>query len=199
MGKLLNYFRYENFLDWDVSLKLLEYCIENEINFNDSTVNKNGSNKVDKVDRRSLIFRDLGKFREIFLNRLSDFLPDIFSKLEMSPFEPKEYELEIAVHGDGAFFKEHIDTLTGKQEREKARGVSIVYYFFGEPRKFEGGELRLIPVKFIPGDDNAVSLPPVNNSLVVFPSFGPHEVLPVNAPNLSFQDWRFTINCWLYK
>jgi len=113
----------------------------------------------------------------------------------------KEYRKSFVFRdlGDGAFFKEHIDTLTGKLDNDKARTISIVYYFFSEPKQFEGGELQINPVEFMEGDDEPVILAPINNSLIVFPSFSPHEVLPIKLRDPEFKSWRFTVNCWLYK
>jgi len=199
MGKLLNYHRFENFLKPDLAQDLLHYCIRNRDYFKEATVNKGAMNIISKDYRSSLVYRDLGEFKDQITASVTEVVPEIFDKLQISPFTIKAFETEIAAHGNGAFFKEHIDTLTGKVDREKARAISVVYYFFSEPKQFEGGELRLIPVEFISGDDKAIALTPLHNSLLVFPSFAPHEVLPIRCPNVEFSGWRFTVNCWIYK
>ncbi|CAG4995110.1 hypothetical protein DYBT9275_01551 [Dyadobacter sp. CECT 9275] len=199
MPKLLNYHRYENFLDAETAQKLLEYCISQEDAFRDATVNDGVVTKVSIEYRKSMVLKDLGEFKDIMIRRVAEFLPDIFKKLEIVPFDIKTHELEMAAHGDGAFFREHIDTLTGDQEKTNARTLSLVYYFHKEPKQFEGGELSLIPFDFFPGDDKPVALAPLHNSLLVFPSFAPHEVLPVKCPDVPFPGWRFTINYWIYK
>ena len=199
MGKLLNYHRFENFLEPVLAQGLLEYSTRNYSNFKEATVHKGAMNVINKEYRRSLVYRDLGEFKEQIIFQITDLLPEIFDKLKINPFVINAFETEIAAHGDGAFFSEHIDTFTGNEDRQKARAISVVYYFFTEPKQFEGGELKLIPVEFIPGEDEAVSLTPLHNSLLVFPSFAPHEVLPIKCPNVEFADWRFTVNCWIYK
>lgn len=199
MPKLMNFHRYENFLQPDIAQDLLNYCSKNDRNFKQATIHDGAINSVNKEYRKSFVFRNLGNFEEIFKEEIGKLLPDIYQKLMIKPFEVRSYELEIAAHGDGAFFKEHIDTLTGKVDSDKARTISIVYYFFSEPKQFEGGELQIIPVEFMEGCDEPVLLSPVHNSLVVFPSFSPHEVLPIKLVGNDFLSWRFTVNCWLYK
>ena len=41
-----------------------------------------------------------------------------------------------------------------------------------------------------------VDIDPVHDSLVFFPSWLPHEVLPVSCPSRRFMDSRFAIHCW---
>ena len=40
---------------------------------------------------------------------------------------------------------------------------------------------------------------PETDSLVAFPSWLRHEVLPVRIPSAAWADGRFTINCWLHR
>jgi Rps23 Pro-64 3,4-dihydroxylase Tpa1-like proline 4-hydroxylase len=73
--------------------------------------------------------------------------------------------------------------------------LSGVYYFHRRPRAFTGGELRLYAI----GDpDRFVDIEPTHNTLLVFPSWAPHEVRPVSCPTGQFMDSRFAINCWLH-
>ena len=199
MPKLLNYHRYENFLKPEIAQDLLEYCISKKETFHDAAVSDGKSTRVKNEVRKSLVLKDIQQFRDIMINSVAELLPDIFEKLQIAPFEIGGHELEVAAHGDGAFFRKHIDTLTGNKEKTKARTISLVYYFYKEPKQFEGGELSLIPLEFFPGDDEPLSLTPLHNSLLVFPSFAPHEVLPVKCPDVSFEGWRFTINYWIHK
>ena len=73
--------------------------------------------------------------------------------------------------------------------------VSAVYYFHRQPRGFSGGQLAIYPIDA--GD--AATIEPMHDRLVVFPSFAPHEVLPVTVPGNAFADARFSINCWLRR
>ena len=77
---------------------------------------------------------------------------------------------------------------------ESIRVLSGVYYYNAEPKAFSGGALRLYAI----GDaDKApyVDIEPAGNSLLVFPSWAPHEVMPVSCPSKRFADSRFTVTC----
>lgn len=199
MPKLFNYHRYENLFDSNQIKSLLEYCEKNKNNFHDAAVRSKGELKTDKEFRVCLINLDLGEFREIFEKKISQLLEDIYFRLKIKKAENTEFELQLTAHGDGAFFKQHIDTHTEYENNSKSRVLSAVFYFFNEPKQFEGGELVLHPFNFLEGNDIPIKLAPINNSLVVFPSFGLHEVLPIVCPNKEFKFWRFAINCWLNK
>jgi SM-20-related protein len=115
--------------------------------------------------------------------------------LPVVPFVLARMEVELAAHGDSAFFRRHIDapapdpTNPGKG----LRMISGVYYFHGQPKGFSGGVLRLYGEgPQAPFTDIA----PTHNSLVAFPSWLPHEVMPVVCPSRRFADSRFAINCW---
>lgn len=200
MAKLFNYYRFENFLDKQTTNSLLEYCDLNQSKFDDARVTK--KNKIREVNteyRVCLVANDLGRFKAIFREEVDRKFQEICSILKIQPFEIDNLETQIAAHGDGAFFKQHIDTHTEVENNSKNRVISAVYYFFNEPKQFEGGELILHPFPFMDGDDTSVSLTPLHNSLVIFPSFGMHEVLPVKCPNVEFKNWRFAVNCWINK
>ena len=44
-----------------------------------------------------------------------------------------------------------------------------------------------------------VDIVPETDTLVVFPSWMSHEVLPVRVPSGAWIDRRFTINCWIHR
>jgi SM-20-related protein len=48
-----------------------------------------------------------------------------------------------------------------------------------------------------PAGQTFIDIEPVHNSLLVFPSWAPHEVMPVSCPSQRFMDSRFAINCWV--
>jgi Rps23 Pro-64 3,4-dihydroxylase Tpa1-like proline 4-hydroxylase len=76
--------------------------------------------------------------------------------------------------------------------------LSAVYYFHRMPKAFSGGCLRLHRIGARPGDIG-MDVTPIDNSLVVFPSWAPHEVLPVRCLSGAFGDSRFAVNCWVYR
>jgi Rps23 Pro-64 3,4-dihydroxylase Tpa1-like proline 4-hydroxylase len=113
--------------------------------------------------------------------------------------EPKEF----TIHGyrDGSRFGAHLDT---SEQLARVRVLSCVYYFAVTPRRFSGGELRLYGLPTLSSVQNNrppafVDIVPETDTLVVFPSWLCHEVLPVHVPSGAWLDGRFTINCWLHR
>ena len=96
--------------------------------------------------------------------------------------------------------------LGGDARGTQDRLLSAVYYFHREPKRFTGGQLRLH--RSTPDDDpsdpepirnpaDQIDIEPKRNSLLVFPSWASHEVLPVDCPSSRFEDHRFAVNIWL--
>ena len=93
----------------------------------------------------------------------------------------------------------HIDGL-----RDKSRFISMVYYFFKEPKGFEGGEICFTnspiynchPIKE-PNfkEEHYIEITPENNMLVVFSSNLPHSVKDANASDKSFI--RYSAQVWV--
>ncbi len=136
--------------------------------------------------------------------RVGEALGDSFAALGCASFTPSRFEVEMVAHGDGAFFRRHIDTLTGSADtpRESRRGsrvISMVYYFCATPARFSGGQLRLHSLVATGEAGTYVDIEPVNDTALFFPSWFRHEVLPVVCESGRFMDSRFAINCWVYK
>ncbi len=183
--------------------QLLEYCTGNEAAFSEASVGDGSKALVDGQFRRSRSLTKPDQFiyavHAEFRRRLENLLPSITAALKLSPFEPTVYELELVAHNDGAFFARHIDTFTGAGELPPTqRMISAVYYFYDTPKRFSGGELRLYPV-LGGGGTQWINIEPVCDTLVCFPSFAPHEVLPIACPSGEFPDSRFAINTWICR
>ncbi len=189
--------RITNFLSEGLSTEILNYAIDHEDRFQDSTVYENGETSVSK-SRVSKTYGDLGKYGDVMQKKILTAFPEIAQQLQIAPFEVGEIELQLAAHGDGALFVAHIDTLV-HERKVKPRIISLVYYLHSDPKQFSGGHLRMHPLPI--GDEPAepVDIAPDHNLLLAFPSFAPHEVLPVHAPDLAFKDWRFAVNCWIHR
>jgi Rps23 Pro-64 3,4-dihydroxylase Tpa1-like proline 4-hydroxylase len=155
--------------------------------------------KVDPQVRRSRSLRGLAPMDGVLRRRVRARLPSLVADLRVSSFVPSRIELEMVVHGDGDHFSRHIDTAVGAGDDPPKgdRVISGVYYFHREPKGFEGGELRLHA--FGVADAGFVDIEPRPNILVAFPSFAPHEVLPVRQPSPDFAGSRFAVNCWIYR
>lgn len=122
------------------------------------------------------------------------------SSLRVSAFEPAGLELELVAHGDGAFYKRHIDTFTGiDSHTPKQRMISAVLYLHRTPRAFSGGELRLYALGRTSTITDYVDIDPMHNSLVIFPSWAPHSVERVSCASGQLIDSRFAINAWLWR
>ncbi len=195
MPKLFPYMHVENFLSDELSQQIFDFAVENEDKYTQSLVGKEG--KVNEKRRISKVTRDLGPFDAVLHEKIHAFYPEMLKGLKMADFKRREQlELEIAAHGDGAFFKPHIDMRIGETGD---RVLSAVYYMHSNPKGFSGGELKIYPLEIMPGDDEPVVLEPKHNSLLIFQSYVHHEVLPVVCPGATFRDYRFAINCWIHK
>ena len=148
--------------------------------------------------RRSLVLYDLGDIGEMFRERIRSDLPAILEGLKIPAFPVSEMECQLTAHNNAHYFKPHRDS--GNSDTS-ARVVTFVYYFHKEPRRFEGGSLRLFKGKLENGiytcGKAAVDLDPTNNTMVFFPSACYHEVLPIKCLSGEFRDSRFTVNGWV--
>lgn len=168
--------------------RLLTYAQSNEHLFKDSET-VSGFNHSVRVSR----VLELGYLENDILTKIKETLPMIFETLCVKPFSPN-VELDLAAHGDGAFFARHFDTI-----RQRHRIISAIYYFHGLPRAFSGGLLRLHSMAASGEEGTFVDIPPDLDSLVFFPSIFPHEVSRISSPSGRFLDSRFAINIWLSR
>jgi SM-20-related protein len=135
-----------------------------------------------------------------FTSAIMDSVDDLATAVGMKPFEIYDAERSIIAHRDGDYYGTHIDTRTQADNVQPSiRVISCVYYLYRTPRKFSGGELRIHRLGAAPEDGSSSVIEPVHDRLVVFPSFLPHEVLPVTLSSDRFEDSRFSINCWLHR
>ena len=173
---------------------LLDYALAHERTFAPTGVSHGKANSFKPHFRVSLGLRDLGPFKPILQVKVLGLVPDLVVKLGATPMESPKLELQLVAHNEGAFYKRHIDTQTASN-RNHIRALSAVYYFHAEPKAFSGGMLRLYGI----GGEGSVDIEPERNMLLVFPSWAPHEVMPINCPSRRFVDSRFAINCWIYR
>ena len=94
-------------------------------------------------------------------------------------------------------FGRHVDNGHGDVT---PRRVSAVYYFYGKPRRFDGGALYLYDEIQSDGGrqvgPTCTAIEPLDNSIVFFPSSVTHEVEPVRHHDDDFASSRFTITFW---
>lgn len=192
---LLPHLRIPGFLDANEHTALFDWTLANEERFRPAQV---AGGLIEPKARTALSLRDLGPMATVFADRLRDAAPAWTAALRATPFETTEVELELAAHNDGAHFTLHSDTYSSAEPSRGDRMLSAVYYFHRQPRAFEGGSLRLHRLGASPGDPG-LDLAPDDNCLVVFPSWGPHEVMRVSCPSRAFADSRFAVNGWIYR
>lgn len=190
---------------------LLAWAIEQEERFRPAKVFYGQGGRKNRVNRKSRIalrHRGIGPFEPLIREQLFASLDQIMALAGYKGPEPRSIEFELNAYGDGAHFAPHIDIPVGPNRRETGeregedRFISAVYYFFNEPRAFSGGALRLY--RF--GADSAhcgaadsVAFEPVQNRLVIFPSWAKHAVERVSCPGGAFADYRFALNCWFCR
>lgn len=196
MGPMMPYRVLQDFLPAEMHRELLDWTLANEMRFRPAPL---AGGRIDPQIRSAKVTRNLGPVEAPLRAMIADRVPGWVADLRVTPFEITEIELELAAHNDGAHFMLHTDTYrTGLQARGD-RMLSAVYYFHAEPKAYDGGMLRLHRIGAKPGDEDGVDIPPAQNSLAVFPSWGPHEVLRVSCPSGAFADSRFAVNCWVYR
>ena len=195
LDQIPKYEIHRNFFSDDLADRLLEYALANEGSFYETNV-RSGSDHSVRVSRG---LRNLGAMGPEIDGIVRALVPEFSAGLGISRFDVSRVELELVAHGDGAFYKRHVDTLTGEpDDRGKHdRVVSGVYYFHAMPKGFSGGALRLSPLRA--GGELFEDVQPEHNSFVVFPSFAAHEVMRVSCPSGAFRDSRFAINCWMCR
>jgi Rps23 Pro-64 3,4-dihydroxylase Tpa1-like proline 4-hydroxylase len=190
-----------NFLGAELSAGLLDHVIRSSTTMQASSVLDwdTGASRYD-ASRQSRVSRNLGEYEPLLKTRIAETVPAVRQELGLPEFVLDKVELELAAHSEGDHFHGHVDTI---HENGAGRIMSAVYYFFAEPKRFSGGELRL--AGWWRGDVNGKFpkphqyITPENDLLCIFPSWAVHEVMPVVCPSGEFADSRFSVNCWLWR
>ena len=194
---LLPYVQIRDFLPQPELEELLDYVLSHPHRFRPATVGNGDLSILDTNVRVALTWGNLGPLEGPLEARFRDSLPSIMERTGISGPTPDQLEVGLAAHGDGAFYRSHIDLVIGdnssNRTSESRRVVSAVFYFHAEPKRFSGGELRLFRLG---SESGFVDIEPLQNSLIAFHSWMRHEVRPVAVPSGEFRDYRFAINCW---
>ncbi|NES65009.1 MAG: proline hydroxylase [Okeania sp. SIO2D1] len=196
-----HYFLKENFLSHSENQQLLNYVLPKESDFVPAVVsNEPATNKFkNNENRRALVLPSFAKFEELIVKKIQEFLPDVFTKLNVPEFSISKFETQLTAHNDRNFYKTHVDN----QYPVDTRVITYVYYFYQQPKAFTGGNLRIydskIQGKYYSTANIFKTIEPKNNSIVFFFSSYLHEVLPVSCPSKAFADSRFTINGWIHR
>jgi SM-20-related protein len=192
---------FRNVLGLETVASLLDYVALREKDFRPGMVRnrQSGQPRVNPAHRDCVNLTDLGPFDSRFKTFVHDVMGPALKELQLDERAVEAREFEICAYRNNGHFGVHMDT-SGRLNR--VRVLSCVYYFATTPRRFGGGELRLHGFP-MPSDRGAappfVDIEPETDTLVVFPSWLRHEVLPVAVPSTAWTDGRFTINCWIHR
>jgi SM-20-related protein len=182
-----------NFLGPELVAQLLAHTQANQHAFEPTSI---GNGRIEPEIRVSLMLREFGSLRDMLADRFRAVRAEAVAALRLSSFELAHLEIELAAHGDGAFYSRHIDTRTSAVDRKTDRVLTGVYYFHTEPKHYSGGALRLHSILPPEQGGRFVDIAPEQDMYLLFPSWAPHEVRPVVCPSGAFMNHRFAINCW---
>ncbi|HEV7744736.1 MAG TPA: 2OG-Fe(II) oxygenase [Pyrinomonadaceae bacterium] len=184
---------------------LTKYVLAHEQDFTASTVIPDGvpDAETDVSYRKSRVLYDLGEYAGLVQKRLRALLPEVLKTFRRTEFPIANVDVQITASNHGDFFKVHRDNSSVEPLDIPLREVTYVYYFHTEPKAFSGGQLSLYNSKDgeveNSGEQSVKTITPRQNTLVLFPSFYDHEVLPVRCPTGKFANSRFTVNGWVIR
>ncbi|MCU1297003.1 MAG: 2OG-Fe(II) oxygenase [Acidobacteriaceae bacterium] len=193
---------FEEFLAPEELNNLMQDTFQREMDFEISEVISPGltAGAVDFECRRSRVLMDAGAHRDVILNRIQSCLARVVEKLGLQPFSPTHAEVQITASNHGDYFRCHSDN---GHENLNSRELTFVYFFHREPKRFQGGELRLYDSRWENGayvaTENYRAIMPRQNQIVLFPSSLLHEITPIDSSAKAFADSRFTVNGWLHR
>jgi Rps23 Pro-64 3,4-dihydroxylase Tpa1-like proline 4-hydroxylase len=188
-----------NWLGPEMVRRLLDFAQEQRDSFFPTGVGYGENARIDANIRHSGRITKLGDLKQELRTRIRAVLPTVFRQLGADAFEPGRIEVEMVAHGDGALYTEHRDDAVEDKKFVVRRVITVVYYFHRLPKAFSGGVLRIYPLAGSKNSTAFVDIEPTNDTLVFFPSWFPHEVLPVACPSSRFEDSRFAINFWVHR
>jgi SM-20-related protein len=183
---------------------LLDHVLDRQADFQTGLMHdrQTGELFADPVIRDALYLNDLGAFVAPIKAVVTAIAAPALEALHLSEPQVEPMEFIITAYGEGGHIADHIDTY---RWLDRVRILSCVYYFTSTPRRFTGGELRLYGFpKFAtvggePPAPSFVDIEPRTDTLIVFPSWLRHKVLPVHVPTGAWADSRFTVNCWIHR
>ena len=132
-----------------------------------------------------------GPLRAHFKKVMNGRLRKAMARIGCPPPDEFTTEIKFTLYRDGSRFLCHHDCDVGRRQ------VTALLYLHGAPKAFSGGDLVLFDTDretAAPGY-GFTFVPCRSNTLVVFPSWGIHEVLQLSVPGDRFQDARFAIGC----
>jgi SM-20-related protein len=194
---------YHNVLGADYVAGLLDHVVVRQNDFRTGAMRDRETGEVlaDPVLRDAMYLSDLGAFLGPIKSFVSSTAAAAVRALRLSESEIEPKEFHISAYRDRGHIGEHIDTF---EKAGHVRILSCVYYFAMTPRRFRGGELRLYSFPKgravdLRSSTSFVDIEPRTDTLVIFPSWIRHQVMPVRVPSRAWSESRFTVNCWMHR
>jgi SM-20-related protein len=187
----------EEFLVAEELAGLMQYVDDHQKDFTaTSIVGAKGDSKIDLDYRRSRVLYDIGRYRDVFVNRILTHLPRVLAGLEHPKFRAPEVEVQLTATANGGFFRKHNDN---GADSLHGRRITFVYFFHREPKPFVGGEFCIYGRNAANGQTRCARIAPAQNQMLFFISDYLHEVLPVQCVSNDLRDSRFTVNGWIHR
>jgi SM-20-related protein len=186
----------DRFLGEDAAEELLRRALARESYFVPSKVKLGETSSVDPTHRIVLVDIDSAPWRARLESAMREAMDAAMPRLGIVNIRSYRIELEIGWCGNGGFFKVHTDTFSNGEEDQRI--VTMVYYLHHRPKAFTGGQLRLFGLGEREGHCIG-EIEPAFDSAVIFPSWIPHEILPVVTDSHQFSAGRFAVTCWLRR
>lgn len=198
---------FRGFFNKESNKEIILEAKRNRKKFQDSIIGK--KEKIKKQFRNNLVcyYDEIYNVREqsvLIRETEKKFQEDKFREvLSSSPYPICDFgltnvhETQVSRYGNNQKYKWHIDRFDNR-----LRIISLVYYFFKEPKKWKGGELGLTDSPIYTGieveKNRDIKIKPENNMAVMFGGNVPHCVYPiVEQKRINFGDGRFSANIWV--
>jgi SM-20-related protein len=177
------YYIWDDFLSED-EVTQLRGCIPD--NWKKARIGRNEEVTLEdsiRSDKIQWLKPEMGSPIEVYLSKMEEIRQEANRHLYLGLFE---YEAHFAKYEQGDFYKKHLDSFQGNENRR----LTTVFYLNESWSEEDAGELVVYDL-----NDNVIAtIPPRGGRLLVFLSEQfPHEVLPTNTERFSIAGW-FRIN-----
>ena len=170
-GAVRPYVVIEDFLSAAEHEEVLRLTLSAREKFVASTVDSDEANY-----RASRVLTGQSPIFDLMRRRIEAALPAVAAELGQTGIlapanvDPSSIECQVTAHNDGDFYRVHNNS---GSPRTQHRTISYVYYFLSQPKRFQGGELRLYEVAISEGlyvaGESYWLMEPGDNAVVFFP------------------------------
>jgi len=214
MRKPVPYLLFPNLFTKTVSERILEEIISLEDIFEPSKTGEGSVIENPYIRTNIVLFMDKAypkekRFKSFFITVITKLFKKDTSfrdSLASSAYPINEFlntnthDIQVSRYGDdGQKFDWHLDRIN-----KRNRILTLVYYFFKEPKEWTGGQIQFTDSPIVEGKavepliegENLVTIQPTNNLGIVFGATTAHRVLPTQSPK-EFNKGRFSASVWV--